>query len=625
MSLRNKIVLLFLCLAIAPLLLVAGFGYWQAKRLATEVVGGSLETSVDLSADELERGLIAVDGQMDRVTASQATRALVSGDLDPDVWRSALEPALAGFAYVDVRVPGAGTIATAGTHPDRDIRCVTRGEARLVTLRRAVQVGGLEAELEGGFWLDQLLRRSPTETPGPLYVFNGTNGAALFSSSCETLEAGLPPGLLGALQATSTGGSRPGRVEYEMGGESRIAIFRRMADRPWGIVATVRADPILAPLNRLQASYWIFVLMMATGTALAFSVLIGRVVRSLEELTTATDRIGEGELNPWLPPPGEDEVGRLSLAFSGMLERIRQMMQKVDQSGRLAVVGQLASYLAHEIRNPLSSIRMNLQTLQREVSRGRVPEDCGESIEISLREVDRLTGSLTSVLQLGRPASGAREVVSVHDVVQEAVDLLAGEFRRARVQVSLELDAAADRVMSVPGQLKGVFLNLMMNAVEAQPDGGRLEIRSRLVSTPAGGPLVAVHLRDQGKGVSPEVRERIFEPFYTTKSKGSGIGLAVALRTVREHGGDLYLAELPETVPGCEFVVDLPLAAVVAETIPEPSVHLPSWMDSRDSARRQPWSEADRRDLEHRATRNAEADRIQAFIALSNSEQGEVH
>jgi signal transduction histidine kinase len=429
--------------------------------------------------------------------------------------------------------------------------------------------------VEAGFWLDDLVGRELLPRTGSILVFPRGGETVLLSSSCESLQADVPMGL----QATRVAS---GRIHFEHEDQDQIASLVGLQTQPWTTAAYARTAAFLAPLQQLQASYWVFVLLLALATVLAFSMLLNRVVISLEDLTAAAAQIGEGELNPWLPPPGRDEVGRLSLAFSIMLERIRNMMQRMDHSGRLAVVGQLTSYLAHEIRNPLSSIRMNLQSLQRDLRKGRIPEDCGEAVEVSLREVDRLSNSLTSVLQLGRPSGGERETVSVHDIVEDAADLLTAEYRRGSVRLELDLDARADRVFAVKGQLKGVFLNLLMNALEAQPDGGRVQIRSRLVSTPGRGPSVAVHIRDHGRGVSPEIRTRIFEPFFTTKNQGSGIGLAVALRTVREHGGNLLLAELHEADAGSEFVVELPLAAMVAGSMPEPAVDLPSWMEAED-------------------------------------------
>jgi len=252
-------------------------------------------------------------------------------------------------------------------------------------------------------------------------------------------------------------------------------------------------------------------------------------------------------------------------------------MTKVDQSGRLAVVGQLSAYLAHEIRNPLSSIKLNLQRLMRWTKNASLPEFCFEPLEISLREVERLSASVSGVLELSRAQDGPKETVSLHHLVEEASDLLSARFRRQGVELVLDLDAEADRALARAGQVKSVILNLMVNALEAQPSGGRLEIRSELSRAPELRlPVVALHFKDDGTGVPPDVRDRIFEPFFTTKPGGSGIGLAMAAQAVRDNGGDLYLEPAPLRDSGAEFVLVFPLPAISSTVAPTPKDRVPS-------------------------------------------------
>jgi signal transduction histidine kinase len=123
----------------------------------------------------------------------------------------------------------------------------------------------------------------------------------------------------------------------------------------------------------------------------------------------------------------------------------------------------------------------------------------------------------------------------------------------------------------------------MLNALDAQPAGGTLHIESSLRAGTAEspGPRLELRFTDSGPGVSPEVREKIFDPFFTTKESGSGIGLAVASQTIRNHGGDLYLADSTRMGQGAEFVVDLPLAAVVSDGTSEvPGARIASWMEA---------------------------------------------
>jgi signal transduction histidine kinase len=326
---------------------------------------------------------------------------------------------------------------------------------------------------------------------------------------------------------------------------------------------------VVGPLVRLHLYYWGLVLTIALSIILAFALLLARATRSLRGLTRAAEEIGAGNLDPWLPPPGKGELGQLTLALSRMARQIRETIQQVEESGRLAVVGQLSAYLAHEIRNPLSSIKMNLQRMHRWARKGRIPPFTQEPVEISLAEVERLGAAVAGVLQLSRTHDAPQQMLSLHQVVAEASALLSEKFERQGVVLDLALDASADRVLGRLGQIKSMILNLMINALEAQPQGGYLGVQSELLrSTEDGRPLIALRFRDRGSGVPPELSSQIFEPFFTTKDGGSGIGLAVAMQAVTENGGRLYLEEPREDPAGAEFVVAFPLASMTESNPP---------------------------------------------------------
>jgi signal transduction histidine kinase len=339
------------------------------------------------------------------------------------------------------------------------------------------------------------------------------------------------------------------------------------------LVVASSLGQVLAPLRDLTLLYWIIVLTLGASTALAFSILISRYTQSLSRLAQAAQEIGLGELDPWLPLPSPGELGQLTQAFSHMLERIRRMMDQVSQSGRLAVIGQLSAYLAHEIRNPLSSIKLNQQRILRWIEAGRLPEYCRGPTEISLREVERLNASVTGVLQLSRASDVPREVVQLRPLLEEVVDLLHSRFRRKGVEIVLEPDPLADRILARPGQIKSVALNLMVNALDAQPDGGRLMILSSLCRDPNdGGPAVSILFQDDGPGIPGAIRNRIFEPFFTTKPGGAGIGLAMAKQAVEENGGRIDLLDTLSEGSGAAFVVVFPLAPLEAPKIPQRAV-----------------------------------------------------
>jgi signal transduction histidine kinase len=374
----------------------------------------------------------------------------------------------------------------------------------------------------------------------------------------------LPLGAVGVVAALGTRMAVETAVERarEELTSSRLPTEAESYSSATGTTASqaVSVEEILAPLDRVLVAYLTLVLLIGASATLGYRFVTRRIFDALDEFRGAVEQIGQGDLAPWLPPPGTDEMGWLSLSLGRMTERIGQMMQSMEQGGRLAVVGEMAAHMAHEVRTPLSSIKMNLQLLGRSVDRGLDPADAHVSIDTSLAEIARLEAAVTRMLEFGAPERGTRSRFHLHEVIEEAADLLRSAFEERRIVFHLDLAAESDWIWADRGRVKGVFLNLLVNARDAMPEGGGVAVETQLFLGTAGRQMVAVAVSDSGAGVSPALREEIFHPFFTTKSDGFGIGLPAALKTLREHGGDLYLSQRPDGGAGACFVALFPLA-----------------------------------------------------------------
>jgi signal transduction histidine kinase len=547
MSIQGKIICLFVGLAVMPLLLIA----WLAHRQTLLAVDAAVEA--DLVSEVVVAGAVM---EREAAVAEASLRAFAqlipSGAAEAALERArASGPALlpAPFHYLalerdGVAVTSAGEVTTGPA-------CRDDGYAVAVVVEVPLEEEGVA--LVGAY------RPNPTgmlHDGSELWAYDAT-GELLAATTCA-----VSPWAPMAGSVPNAGIVR----RKGQGGASETVAAAGVPARGWTMVMTgsnLFGAPIAGPFR----DYWLLIMVFAGAALLAFSAFLRPMIGSLTDLTRAVERVAAGDFRPWVPTPRGDEVGRLTVAFHDMTDRLRDMMAQVDRSSRLAVLGKLSAYLAHEIRNPLSSVKMNLQRLQRWRRAGEIPERYGSAIEISLREVDRLQAAVSNILQLSPREARPREVVALHTLVAEVGQLLGRDFERRRVELRLALHAEGDRVLGDPGQLKGVVINLMLNAIDAQPDGGELLVRS--VLRPRGsqgrGPRVELRFRDRGPGISSELRDRIFEPFFTTKESGSGVGLAVASQTVRDHGGEIYVAEPTHPTEGAELVVSLPLAAVVPQ------------------------------------------------------------
>ncbi len=256
------------------------------------------------------------------------------------------------------------------------------------------------------------------------------------------------------------------------------------------------------------------------------------------------------------PLRARDAYAGTAVIFQDLTD-LRAMEEAVQRAKRLADLGELAAGLAHEVRNPLASISGCVELLRG--AQGLSEEDA-RILGIVLRETARLDGLLTRFLEFSRPTPPARRAADLAAVAGETLDMFGAD--PAAAGVALERALAPTPASFDPDQLRQVVLNLLSNAAQALREAGRPG-RIRVSCEPDGDGGAVLAVEDDGPGIPPEAAGRIFTPFFTTKAKGTGLGLAVVQRIVDAHGGSVSLQSAPGD--GARFVVRLPAAAAAAE------------------------------------------------------------
>jgi two-component system sensor histidine kinase HydH len=228
-------------------------------------------------------------------------------------------------------------------------------------------------------------------------------------------------------------------------------------------------------------------------------------------------------------------------------DRQRIAADSLRRSERLKTLGEMAAGMAHEVKNPLAAIRSSAQILA-----GRAESRDAELAGIVVSEVDRLNRVVNEFLEYARPAPLKRQPVKLSALLDSCLELLAPVIGEKSVQVSRRYPPDEANVSADAGQLRQVFLNLLLNAIQALDSGCCVEI-----AVEQSGRQALVRVRDNGRGVDPGDLKRIFRPFFTTKPGGTGLGLPIAQRIVAEHGGRLTI----ESTPGAGTIaaVSLPL------------------------------------------------------------------
>lgn len=243
------------------------------------------------------------------------------------------------------------------------------------------------------------------------------------------------------------------------------------------------------------------------------------------------------------------------------LSQIKVLEERLRKGERLASLGILSAGMAHEIRNPLGGIRGATQLLQDELQEG---SGLNEYIEIIIREVDRLNNIVKGLLEFARPAALKLRPINLHQTLDQVVSLVEMEVPKERVRFVRHLDPSLPEVLADPDQLTQVFLNLFKNGLDAMGGEGVLTLTTRMLPGYKRQPgehakrgMVAVDVEDQGCGMEAEETEKIFNPFYTRKAGGVGLGLAITHRIIEEHGGKIDVTSEPDK--GTRVRVSLPI------------------------------------------------------------------
>jgi two-component system, NtrC family, sensor histidine kinase HydH len=241
-----------------------------------------------------------------------------------------------------------------------------------------------------------------------------------------------------------------------------------------------------------------------------------------------------------------EETARKLTEVYGELQRSFDELRRAD---RLSALGELAAGLAHEIRNPLGSIEGALQILRREGVQSEIKEEFGA---LAQKEIDRLKGLVLDFLDFARPQQPHQEPTDINELFKAVQRLSSESAKIAGVSIRLKNVDDLPFVSLDPEQMKQVLLNLVLNAIQAMPQGGEI-----LLSAQNRDDVIVVEVKDQGIGVDPSHLERIFDPFFTTRAKGTGLGLSIAYRIVSQHGGHISAMRNPER--GMTFTVTLPV------------------------------------------------------------------
>jgi signal transduction histidine kinase len=587
-SLRGRVLAVLVLATVLPTLLVGAVAIFRARAdLEREVVRGNLAliralgSSLDSTLQGTRRALELAAGQWadERSEAgAPALDAAASERLLRRLRRQA--PLIAGLSIVDVdgthlsgdpiRLGGALGAHTFGGYVGDVVFEDGRPSVRLVTQARSRTgelVGVFVADLDLGFVAETLA--AARLGPGARLLVVDGDGVPVARSDRATSGTsslrGVDPAVDRALGQADEGWlTAGGNVSVYR----NLSSYQSMRGVRWAILLEQPEREAYA-LARATTRDTIVIGALVLVAALAIgSLLATRLTRPLRDLALRADAVAEGTGgadvdNDDLPPPPIDapgEIGVLAQRLEDMAHRIgerERLQQALARGDRLAAIGTMAASVAHEVNNPLTTV-LGYARLLGEDKPADHPDRAG--LDLIAGEAERMKSIIGGLLDYARrpTESAAPEAADVNELVRRTAMLLAPSARRARVELQLALTEPLPPAVAEAYALQQVFFNLAHNAVQAMPDGGVCTLASRLASD---GRAIEVLVSDQGPGVPAASRERIFEPFYTTKASGSGtgLGLAVCKHLVAGFRGTLAVDD-GDGGGGARFVVTIPAA-----------------------------------------------------------------
>ncbi len=333
---------------------------------------------------------------------------------------------------------------------------------------------------------------------------------------------------------------------------------QRCHDPKKNIIAFLVLDVSIKPLEELVSSTRRFVL---EGAGITLLMVVGIILSMtsrwvqapLSKVIGAMKKVEEGDLDARAPLTSRDELGRVARTFNSMVERLKRNKEdlevlhqrELERTQRMATLGELAGSVAHEIRNPIAGVSAAVQIVRKGL---RKDDPWVEIFDEICFQADRIEKVVSNLVQFARKSSPQFSFCNIHEIIEKTFSLFSFQFRDQDVSIEREFQSNLPQIYGDPEQIQQVLMNILLNAIQAMPEGGRLGLKTFF--RPEDG-MVHLTIGDTGKGISEDMIPMIFKPFYSTKAKGAGMGLAIVEKIVQEHGGKVAIfseAEVGTTV-----------------------------------------------------------------------------
>jgi signal transduction histidine kinase len=592
--LNRRLLAWFLVFSLLPLLVTNAIGYRRSQGIITQLVerylGAIAQVQGQQVRDRTDRALLLLQavaaGNEFLVAGAQRSQGHPTGAMGEAASRIGMERLLRRkldeiklFDALYLFTPDGGIVASVGLRENLSTALPAHEETGSVSalllstprgvrpmFRLVVPVYGSEsvpvAFLAGTLSLDGFrdMLQLPSRIAGHVESFIvDAGGRPLFvSDPHDSVDYAVP--LVTPLLALPDGATAQYRADD---GASVFGTIVALPDYEWRLIAEVSTDEAFGALRRLGSLSLLFELLLVAvliGTAIVVS---RSIVAPLSRLVHASRRVAQGDLSVRVKADTGDEIGELGHAFNEMTTALAETTndvrelhrREIERASQLATVGELASGIAHEIKNPVVGVTNGLDIVRRRAGADATLLPIIDEME---RQMWRVQDAIQELLTFARPATPALAPVSGDDLVERAIRLVQPTADKGGVRIEIRLDPSHALVLADAEMIHQALINLLMNAIEATPHGGRVDVYTR-----TSGDWIEIEITDTGRGVAPEHLESVFKPFFTTRHTGTGLGLSITREIIQRHGGTVTLRS--RLGKGTTVTIRLPAHAGIPE------------------------------------------------------------
>ena len=351
--------------------------------------------------------------------------------------------------------------------------------------------------------------------------------------------------------------------EYTFEGERKVAAYAPVPLMKWSLAVTIpvqefRKEALAIRTNVIRTVFTTLLFAIAGVLTLTYFLL-----KPIRALVDATNRIAGGDLEHEIPIQSSDELGELTSAFNSMVKNLARMQDELVRSEKLVSLGRLSAGVAHEVRNPLNAMKGAIVYLQR-----RRPDDplVKEYTQLVFEEINRLSKFVTEFLYFARQSMPKLVLTDINEMVTTVQHLFDKQAAERDIRFHNHLDPTLPFSAVDPNQMEQVLVNVLINAMDAMPRGGTISITSQLVRDERdrkAGPMIRLTVKDSGIGIAADQLKNVFDPFYSTKDGGTGLGLPISMGIAENHGGRFRITSKEGS--GTTVIIEWPLRDASAE------------------------------------------------------------